>query len=395
MIQSPPPVPPLPGDRTSPVTPLASDSLMTSPLSNPIRATSGISKPLPPLQIEAGNNDDGGVSMNNPSLSVELAGPSPQSPTAEMTVRARDAMAQPLRVMGHGKRRSMSVGEAEFNKKPTKPTLAVVPPPVNALGKRSEDSMGWDSTIRGILSNFNGELSQLDQDSVTANTLDLQVPSTSTPSQRLRIQGAEPTTLTAPQPDTGRTASSPRLPSKPNPTIIAHAPDSDGMSISMEPPDATMSRRSPTLLTGGASRTSHSQRALPSGGIRPLGPRNVSTPLEARDRLMVNNRSTAYNSEPSLLPANANTVSPPRSALSQQDLTAGPSQQFRRLPSDSLGPTDPEEVEVRGKECAKRAWDEDEGFLAKEKIAEWLGGTYVFVHLSGVINTSSRPDLFA
>jgi PH and SEC7 domain-containing protein len=388
MNQSPPPVPPLPGDRASPVAPLASD---TSPLPNPIRATSGISKPLPPLQTEASNNDDAGVSMNNPSLIVELAGSSHQSPTTEMTFRARDAMVQPLRVMGHGKRRSMSVGEVDFNKKPTNPTLAVVPPPVNALGKRSEESMGWDSTIRGILSNFNGELSQLDQDSGTANTLDLQVPSTS---QRLRTQGAEPTTSTVPQPDTGRTASSPRLPSKPNPTIIAHAPDSDGMNISMESPDATVSRRSPTLLTGGASRTSHSQRPFPSGGIRPLGPRNVSAPLEARDRLMVNNRSAGYNSEPLLVPSNANTVSPPRSTLSQHDLTAGPSQQIRRLPSDSLGPTDPEDVEVRGKECAKRAWDEDEGFLAKEKIAEWLGGTYVLVHLSGMINTSSRPDLF-
>jgi PH and SEC7 domain-containing protein len=59
-----------------------------------------------------------------------------------------------------------------------------------------------------------------------------------------------------------------------------------------------------------------------------------------------------------------------------------------------LGPTDPEEVEVRGKESAKRAWDEDEGFLAKEKIAEWLGGMYDLVYLSGVINTSSCPNLF-
>jgi hypothetical protein len=39
-----------------------------------------------------------------------------------------------------------------------------------------------------------------------------------------------------------------------------------------------------------------------------------------------------------------------------------------------LGPSEPEEVEGRGKECAKRVWEEDEEFLAKEKIAEWLGG---------------------
>jgi hypothetical protein len=37
----------------------------------------------------------------------------------------------------------------------------------------------------------------------------------------------------------------------------------------------------------------------------------------------------------------------------------------------------PEELEARGKECAKRAWEEDEDFLVKERIAEWLGGMYV------------------
>jgi len=31
-------------------------------------------------------------------------------------------------------------------------------------------------------------------------------------------------------------------------------------------------------------------------------------------------------------------------------------------------------IETRGKENARRAWEEDEGFLTKERIAEWLGG---------------------
>ena len=35
------------------------------------------------------------------------------------------------------------------------------------------------------------------------------------------------------------------------------------------------------------------------------------------------------------------------------------------------------DVEARGKELASRCWAEDEDFLAKEKIAEWLGGQYV------------------
>lgn len=33
--------------------------------------------------------------------------------------------------------------------------------------------------------------------------------------------------------------------------------------------------------------------------------------------------------------------------------------------------------EARGKELASRCFAEDEEFLAKEKIAEWLGGQYV------------------
>jgi PH and SEC7 domain-containing protein len=32
------------------------------------------------------------------------------------------------------------------------------------------------------------------------------------------------------------------------------------------------------------------------------------------------------------------------------------------------------DIELRGKELAARCWAEDEEFLAKEKIAEWLGG---------------------
>ena len=36
------------------------------------------------------------------------------------------------------------------------------------------------------------------------------------------------------------------------------------------------------------------------------------------------------------------------------------------------------DMETRGKELATRCWNENDDFLAKEKIAEWLGGQYVF-----------------
>jgi len=36
-------------------------------------------------------------------------------------------------------------------------------------------------------------------------------------------------------------------------------------------------------------------------------------------------------------------------------------------------------MEEQGKELARKCWDEDEEFLAKDKIAEWLGKQSVFV----------------
>ncbi len=264
----------------------------------------------------------------------------------------------------------MSVSEVDL-KKPTSSSLAPLPPP--APEKRSEESMGWGSTIRGILSDF-------DQDTFTpTDTLDLRLPSTSArrPARR-RMRSAEPT-VSVSKPDTRQATSSPPPIMKPNPTIVAYAPDTDEASIrqgSVDPPEVIVSGRSPPLAGATSRSFTHPQRPFPGAGTRPLGPRSASSvqaSLEARDRLLARPRPTAFSSEPSLLPANANGVSSPPSALSQQDLSST-SQPFRRLLSDNLGPTDPEELEARGKGCARRAWEEDEEFLAKERIAEWLGG---------------------
>jgi PH/SEC7 domain-containing protein len=267
----------------------------------------------------------------------------------------------------------MSVGEIDLKKAAT--SLAPVPP-LSAHEKRSEDSMGLDSTIHGILSDFKGELSQFDKDTTTpTDALDLRLPSSQRP-PRLRMRSDEPITSIS-KPDIPPATSSPPL-MKPNPTIVAYAPDTDEASIRQgraDPPEVILSGRSPPL-TAAATRTfSHPQRPFPGAGNRPLGPRSVSslnTSIEARDRLL-GPRPSAASSEPSLLPARANAVSP-HSTLSQQDLSTSTNQTLRRLQIDNLGSTDPEELEARGKECARRAWEEDEEFLAKERIAEWLGG---------------------
>ena len=68
-------------------------------------------------------------------------------------------------------------------------------------------------------------------------------------------------------------------------------------------------------------------------------------------------------------------VSAPLSAVSQQDLTSG-TLGLRRFPSAAAS-EDMSDIEAKGKERAARCWEEDEDFLAKEKIAEWLGGVCV------------------
>ena len=270
----------------------------------------------------------------------------------------------------------MSVGEVDHMKSSSS-SLTPVTPSASGREKRSEELAGWDSTMRGILSDFKGELSQFDQDSTaTTNVLGLRVPQGSPQQQpaRQRIRSAEPSASTSTQPDTRQATSSSTPTIRPNPTIVAHAPDADETGVRRGSIDTPGSPRSPQLLAGATIRASSTQRPFPSTGIRPLGPRSASSThpsSEARGRLLMHPRPTAYNSEPSLLPASTVT---PLSALSQQDLSTSPSQQFRQLTSRKFEPTDPEEVEARGKECAKRVWEEDEEFLAKERIAEWLGG---------------------
>lgn len=361
MIQTPPPVPPIPTDSSSPVVSLASEAILSSPQLTPVRATPR----LHPLESEANVKGNGVMNSEPPLTAVERE--STLSP--ERAVRTHDATTPGK----HGKRRSMSVGEVDLRKVANTALTTLPPVPAGAREKHSEDSMGWDSTIRGIFSQFGKEPSQLGQDPAGANTLGLRVPSAS----RSCMRSAEPTTTTTTPTDIRQMASSPPPIVKPNPTIVAHAPDTEGVGVrgeSTETPERCVSPRVPPIFTGTSTRAFSSQRSFPSAGSRPLGPRSASsahTPTGSRDR---HPRPAAFNSEPSLVTTNGISISSPLSALSQNDLTTSPGQQLRRLPSDSLGPTDSEVVETRGKECARRAWEEDEGFLTKERIAEWLGG---------------------
>lgn len=67
-----------------------------------------------------------------------------------------------------------------------------------------------------------------------------------------------------------------------------------------------------------------------------------------------------------------------RRRSSQQDLSVN-DLALSRLPSSSHSSNiDDSEMQEQGKELARKCWDEDEEFLAKGKIAEWLGKQSVF-----------------
>lgn len=69
---------------------------------------------------------------------------------------------------------------------------------------------------------------------------------------------------------------------------------------------------------------------------------------------------------------------PKLSASSQQDLSTNDLvvNRFNYRPSPSKG-EEAADLDIRGKELASRCWAEDEEFLSKDKIAEWLGGQSV------------------
>ena len=129
-------------------------------------------------------------------------------------------------------------------------------------------------------------------------------------------------------------------------------------------------------------------------------------PSTVRDtsRLRVQHRSIASASEPSLVPPrdddNTNGRDPKRtvrlvpsstsvgwpeagspalsaSMSSQTDLTE---ENCNGRARSSAAPSreDSLDIESRARESAVKCWTEDEDFLAKEKIAEWLGGKCVF-----------------
>ncbi|GJJ06521.1 hypothetical protein Clacol_000713 [Clathrus columnatus] len=88
-------------------------------------------------------------------------------------------------------------------------------------------------------------------------------------------------------------------------------------------------------------------------------PHNLSVEGNRTVRLVHSNASISYPFSPSMSQVDlVHDVSPSKSIIS---LTRGTS-------------LEGEELELKGKELASQCWEDDETFLPKEKIAEWLGG---------------------
>ncbi|PBK74408.1 hypothetical protein ARMSODRAFT_986341 [Armillaria solidipes] len=339
-----PPVPPIPSEyqRSTPVGSPIADVFTSSPK----ESTSGpspsptSSKPLPPIMGQPDLDDD---------QSMVLVERMTQTPSPDKTQSKGTAGA-------FSKRRSMSVGDVELKRSLT------TPPEKSPMPKTPEPKRGASAgdPFGGILNDFKGELSQLES---TSNPLDLRDPST--PGRRAAYLRSKTDSLVS----SGRSDTS----------TLKHASlTAPTLTLQLdEPEESKTSFLSPSPIV--PPRTSSLQMPTRSG----IGPTSFSSPrgrgsspLRGTPRsrgLRGMHRSTASSSEPSLIPDGDVA----RITNSQQDLTVY-DLSLSRYPSSSHSPArgdDPTDIESRAKDLATRCWHEDEEFLAKDKIAEWLGGT--------------------
>lgn len=215
----------------------------------------------------------------------------------------------------HGKRRSLSVSEVEL-KKTMVSTSNATPLSQTPDSSRQEVTPRWEeTTLTGILDDFKGELSQLE--AVSGSSLDLRDPST--PARRTAMRTKTDgfvlshDTFQDERFDTKDTTSS----QPPTPTLTLHLSQSRESEVPARPPSPIVPPRKSSLQLQTPLRSS----TAPSSIGSPVGPRMPNTrpaanPLPSRSgpsatlsphsprdtaRLHVLHRSTASNSEPSLI----------------------------------------------------------------------------------------------
>ena len=413
----PPPVPPLPNEHRSPI----ADMFTNRP------STPDVSKPLPPIQLspegssgaqdENGDESDDDKSMvlierdTGKTAAKQIRG---QSPDRTIKCKSGRHASQTITQASHSRRRSMSVSEVDLQQLST--------PIAEQNGNHR-----WDNNIHGIIRDFKGQLRQLDP--ISSSSLDLKDPATPKHDSYGHLTAGrpseQPSSRRLPNPNIEQhpNVPSPVSPSAPDEIPSPTSPVDESSTVptpavssvdEIVPSPRSVSLQAPVRSPSGSSTFSRR-----SGAVR-YGPRqlrtasstldssNGSTPIASqmnRDaiRLRVQHRSSASSSEPSLLHLreddrnrdNKRTVrlvpssvsmgwpeatSPALSIClsSQTDLTGEESaSRFTSSAPSRLDEANGPDLDRRGKELANKCWTEDEDFLAREKIAEWLGGTYV------------------
>ncbi|KAJ4483460.1 hypothetical protein J3R30DRAFT_1783685 [Lentinula aciculospora] len=279
-----------------------------------------------------------------------------------------------------------------------------------------------DTTLNGIITDFKGELShQLDP--IIVSNLDLRDPSTPARRAALLSFNTDGSSREGGQdPDSNHTSTMPTVTLQPPfqaaennqegeerrnpPSFSAHRVST--MLSTLEPAanprnlSLQTSLQSSSGLVGGATisarkmnRQSLSPLRSRSGPAESLAYTNLPSPhltgASSARGLRVIHRSTASSSEPSLIPTvvaadDARIVSQQDLMVNDLTLTRHSSSGYssgRRGSTSAVSGTgshaasggeDTPDMEVRAQELASRCWNEDEEFLGKDKIAEWLGG---------------------
>lgn len=299
-----PPVPPLPNGDTYSQTASPIADVFTSHL-----GTSDTTKPLPPIQpnISHAASEESLVLVEQQSP-LQIKSRLPKTPVKEPDSE------EPPKKSNHVKRRSMSVGEIELKKAMAESSLATPLPPNSARpSTHNGENRGWDTTLNGILSDFKGELSQLDP---ISSSLELRDPST--PARRVVLGRSNTDGLVFPYnsnedrrtPTLTLQAAPPadeeRLRKSSSSSITRSSTSTEGPIV---PP------RTSSLTTTPTRSSSNSSQVMPSR----TGSRHGPSPLRSRNgyaqgnhahssskdsaRLRMHHRSTASSSEPSLIPS--------------------------------------------------------------------------------------------
>jgi hypothetical protein len=293
-----PPVPPLPND-----TPRRTHTATTSPIADVFtsyRGASNATKPLPPIQPSISNTaSEESLVLVEQQTPLQIQVQLPESSVVDKSPNSFNKRSN------HVKRRSMSVGEIEL-KQAMAESLRTSSLPPSKVSQNGE-TRGWDTTLNGILSDFKGELSQLDP---VTSSLELRDPST--PARRVMLSRSKTDGLVFPF-TANQDRRTPTLTLQPAPSCEdeeareASSSSAPRISTSIEAPAIVPPQSSslaPTRSGPGPSRSPTLKY-----GPRPLRSPNSygHTHSASRDsaRLRMHHRSSASSSEPSLIPVGA------------------------------------------------------------------------------------------